>query len=144
MRTLDYGPVELLLIQFPGNKFNGDVAPALADLVERGEVRIIDLLFVTKDAAGEVVALELGDVDDVIGDAFGVFLGDPTGLIGDEDVADLADSLDAESSAVILLFEHVWAKRFADAVDASGGVLVQSIRIPREVVQEVAALRASA
>lgn len=140
--VLDIGPVELLLIQFPGNQFNGDVAPALKELVDRDEVRVIDLVFVTKDADGEVVGLEVGDVDDAVGAAFGVFLDDPAGLIGDEDIADLAESLEPESSAAILLFEHVWAKRFQQAVIASGGVLVESIRIPYQVVQEVAAARA--
>ena len=138
---MDVGPVEILMVQFPGNEFTGEIAPALTELVDRGTIRVIDLLFVTKDADGRVVAIELSDADDPIRNAFEPILGEASGLISEEDIEDLGEGLDPESSAVMLLFEHLWATRFRDAVLDSGGELVASVRIPKEVVDEVIAAR---
>jgi uncharacterized membrane protein len=135
----DIGPVEILVIGFPENKFNGEVAPALGELVESGLIRVIDLVFVTKDAAGDVVGIELSDVDEGTSAAFGQHVGEPSGLLSDEDIADLGEDLPENSSAAILLFEHVWATKFRDAVVDSGGELIASIRIPKEVVDAVTA-----
>jgi uncharacterized membrane protein len=135
----DIGPVEILEIVFPGNQFNGEIAPALGDLVESGMIRVIDLVFVTKDADGEIVGIELDAVDEQTSAAFGQHVGEPSGLLADEDIADLGAALAPNSSAAILLFEHVWATKFRDAVINSGGELVASIRIPKEVVDAVVA-----
>jgi hypothetical protein len=140
----DIGPVEVLMVGFPGNQFNGEIAPALADLVESGMIRIIDLLFVTKTADGDVVSLELADLDDEIAQAFHPQVAEVSGLLSDEDVEDLGDALDPDSSAAVLVFEHVWATRFRDALVDSGGELLASIRIPKEAVDEVVAARAGA
>jgi uncharacterized membrane protein len=134
---MDIGPVEILVIGFPGNKFSGEVAPALADLVESGLIKVIDLVFVTKDANGNVVGIELSDLDDATSAAFQPHVEAPSGMLADEDIADIGEDLAPESSAAILLFEHVWATRFRDAVLGSGGELIASIRIPKEVVDEV-------
>jgi uncharacterized membrane protein len=131
------GPVEILVVSFPGNQFSGEIAPALAELVETGLIRVIDLVFVAKDAQGEVLGVELSDLDEAIGSAFTPHVEEPSGLLADEDIADLGADLEPNSSAAILLFEHVWATRFRDAVLGSGGELVASIRIPKEVVDEV-------
>lgn len=131
------GPIEILIIGFPGNKFTGEVAPALAELVESGQIRVIDLVFVTKDSAGDVVAVELSDVDKATSAAFQPYVDDPSGMLADEDIEDIADALEPNSSAAILLFEHLWATKFQQAVAAAGGVLIDSIRIPKEVVDEV-------
>jgi hypothetical protein len=136
---MSIGPVEILVISFPGNKFNGDVAPALAELVQAGTIRVIDLVFVAKDAAGDVVAVELSDLDEATGAAFRPHVEEPSGMLAEEDIEDLAADLDADSSAAILLFEHVWATRFRDAVVESGGELVAAIRIPKEAIDEVLA-----
>jgi uncharacterized membrane protein len=133
------GPVEILVVSFPGNQFTGEIAPALAELVETGLIRVIDLVFVTKDAAGEVVGVELSELDEATSAAFHPHVEDPSGLLSDEDIEDLGAELAPDSSAAILLFEHVWATRFRDAVVGSGGELVASIRIPKEVVDEVVA-----
>ena len=139
---MDIGPVEILVVAFPGNKFTGEAAPALAELVESGLIRVIDLVFVAKDAAGEVVGMELSELDADIGSAYGPVVEEPRGLLSDEDIADLGTDLEPNSSAAILLFEHVWATRFRDALVNSGGKLVASIRIPKEVVDEVVAAAA--
>jgi len=136
---MDIGPVEILEIVFPGNRFTGEVAPALGELVASGLIRVIDLVFVTKDADGEVVGVELADVDGATRAAFGEHVSEPSGLLAEEDITDLGAELPPNSSAGILLVEHVWAKRFRDAVVNSGGELVASIRIPQEVMDEVVA-----
>ena len=135
----EIGPVEILVVGFPGNQFNGDVAPALADLVEGGLIRVIDLVFVTKDEAGDVVGIELSDLEESTSAAFRPHVEEPSGLLSDEDIADLGADLAPNSSAAILLFEHVWATRFRDAVLESGGEMLAAIRIPKEVIDEVVA-----
>ena len=140
----EIGPVEILVVGFPGNQFNGDVAPALADLVEGGLIRVIDLVFVTKDEAGDVVGIELSDLEESTSAAFRPHVEEPSGLLSDEDIADLGADLAPNSSAAILLFEHVWATRFRDAVLESGGEMLAAIRIPKEVIDEVVAGRESA
>ena len=128
-------PVEYIVIEFPGNQFNGDVAPALAELIATGTVRIIDLLFVTKDAAGEVGWLELGDLDSDVAAAFDALEGEVGGLVSEEDVVEVAANLSADSSAVLIVWENTWAERFAQAVVASSGQVVAHERIPVAVVE---------
>ena len=134
---MDIGPVEILVVRFPGNGFTGEIAPALGELVQAGTIRVIDLVFVTKSADGEVVGLELAELDEATSAAFEQHVEEPSGLVSEEDIEDLGAELEPNSSAAILLFEHVWATRFRDAVLASGGELVASIRIPKEAVDEV-------
>ena len=136
---MEVGPVEILEFVFPGNQFTGEIAPALGELVESGLIRVIDLVFVTKDANGDVVGIELGDVDEATSSAFGQHVGEPSGLLAEEDIADLGADLPPNCSAAILMFEHLWATKFRDAVVDSGGELVASIRIPKEVMDEVVA-----
>ena len=131
------GPVEILVVSFPGNEFNGEIASALAELVETGLIRVIDLVFVAKGADGDVVGIELSDVDEGVASAFQPHVEEPSGLLSDEDIEDLGADLAPGSPAAILLFEHLWATRFRDAVVGSGGELVAAIRIPQEVVDEV-------
>jgi hypothetical protein len=133
----DIGPVEILVVGFPGNQFSGEVAPALAELVQGGLIRVIDLVFVTKDADGDVVGIELSDVDPAVSAAFQPHVEEPSGLLAEEDIEDLGADLPPDSSAAILVFEHLWATKFRDAVVNSGGELLASIRIPKEVVDEV-------
>lgn len=126
----ELGPVDYVVIEFPGNRFNGELAPALVDLIGRGLIRIIDLVFIHKDAAGTVTAVELEDAD---AEEAGVLAGlecDVPGLLADEDVAKVADLLAPNSSAGLLVWENVWAAPFAGAVRRAGGELIASGRIP--------------
>jgi hypothetical protein len=134
---MDIGPVEILVVGFPGNQFTGEIAPALEELVQSGMIRVIDLVFVTKDADGTVVGIELSDLDEGTSAAFKPHVEEPSGLLSEEDIEDLGADLAPNSSAAILLFEHLWATQFRDAVINSGGQLVASIRIPKEVIDEV-------
>jgi hypothetical protein len=132
---MSIGPVEYMVVAFPGNKFKGDIVPALRELVESGTIRIIDLAFVAKDENGDVVGVELEDQGSEIFAAFETITMDRDGLVSDDDMMQIGEALDPNSSAAILVWEDVWATRFADAVVDAGGVLVDIQRIPRDVVQ---------
>lgn len=129
------GPVEYMVIAFPGNQFKGEIAPALGELVDNGTIRIIDLAFIHKDEAGNVTAVELEDEGSEVGAAFAALTMDRDGLISDNDLIQIGDALDANSSAAILVWEDVWATRLADALADAGGVMVDIQRVPRDVVQ---------
>jgi uncharacterized membrane protein len=132
----EIGPVEYMIVSFPGNRFTGEIAPALGKLVESNTIRIIDLAFASKDADGNVAAFELSDVDEEVRrglDALGL---EPTGLLGEEDLMDAADALEPGSSAAMLLWEDIWAAELASALRGAGGELVTIGRIPHDVVTE--------
>jgi hypothetical protein len=131
---MSMGPVEYVVLKFPGNKFNGEIVPALAELVEDGTIKIIDLVFIYKDADGNVTSVELDDlpVDEAAG------IGDISsagGLLNDEDIEIAAEGLEPNSSGGMLLFENVWAAKFKDAVLNADGELVANARIPHEIVE---------
>lgn len=142
---MNLGPVELFVLGFPGNRFTGEIAPALADLVEAGTIRVIDLVFVGKDDDGTVAAFELAELDDDdVAGAYNALVDELSGLISEEDVEDFADELTPGSSAAMLLVEHTWATRFADAIANSGGELIASTHIPRIAIAEALAARGDA
>jgi hypothetical protein len=132
------GPVEYLLIAFPGNRFNGEIVPALRELVDNGTIHILDLLFIKKDADGNVLLVELADSDE--GALFDDVEGEVDDLLNMEDIELAAAELPPNSSAGLLVWENVWAKRFADAVRAAGGQVIANQRVPHDVVE--AALQA--
>jgi len=129
------GPVEYIVVGFPGNEFNGNVAPALAKLIESNTIRLLDLLFVGKDADGNVLAIEFDELEELA--EFAGIEGDVGGIISEEDIAHVADALEPNSSAALLIWEDVWATEFAVAVRDSGGVLLEGARIPYEIVEAV-------
>ena len=112
--TLDeLGPVDYIVVEFPGNKFNGDVAPALGDLVERDLVKVLDLVFVTKDADGTIEGFELGDIDEGIAGEIEKLEIDIAHVLSAEDVISLAGAMEPGSSAALLVWENKWATPFA-------------------------------
>jgi uncharacterized membrane protein len=135
------GPVEMLAVSFPGSQFKGEILPELRDLVDRGLVRVIDLVVVTKGEDGTVAAIEVSDLDPDVADALGSMRGDidDDGLIGEEDLELAAELLEPGSSAALLVWEDVWAAPIAAAIRNAGGVVLAHERIPHEVVEEVAA-----
>jgi uncharacterized membrane protein len=130
---MDIGPVEYVIIGFPGNDFKGEIAPALAELIESNTIRILDLVFVGKDADSNVVAFEFDEIDALSG--FADLDGETGGLLTPDDIAYAAAGLEPNSSAALLLWEDVWATKFAKAVRNSGGVLLEGSRIPYELVE---------
>ena len=130
---MSVGPVEYIVVKFPGNKFKGEIVPALGELVESGTIRIIDLVFIYKDEDGNVAAIELEELDQ--DQASGIdSVADAEGLLNDEDIAIAAEGLENNSSGAVMLFENVWAAKFAEAVRNADGQLVENERIPYEIV----------
>ncbi len=134
------GPIDYLVVEFPGNKFNGKVLPALTDLIARGTVRILDLAFIAKDGDGNITTAELEDLDDSeCGTLRGLsdFLSD---LVSDEELLEAAEELAPNSSAAILVWENTWAVPFVTAMRASGGEVVATGRLAAsDVIDALAA-----
>jgi len=130
------GPVDCVLIRFPGNKFRGEIAPALADLVNDGTIHIIDLVFILKDENGDVTAAELTDLGEDAA-TFDDLDGDVGELLSEEDIMDAAEELEANTSALLIVFENSWAARLATAMRNADGEVVAFERIPHDVVMAV-------
>lgn len=137
-----YGPIELLVLRFPGNQFRGEIVPAMEALVENGTVRIIDLLFVQKDANGDLTVIEMTEMDDEDRSAYDPLVDDVGGLISEDDALFFASSLEPNSSAGLLLFENTWAAGFAEAVRNANGEVLINERVPRAVMDELEAAQA--
>ena len=137
----ELGPVDYIVVEFPGSKFNGEIAPALKDLVDRGIIRVLDIAFMIKREDGTVDALEIGDLD---GDGFADFEGASSGLIGQDDLEEAAAALRPGTSAAVLVWENRWAAPVAVALRKSGGELVASGRLPvQAVIASLEALEAA-
>jgi hypothetical protein len=130
----DIGPVEFMIVAFPGSRFEGEIAPALQGLVDAGTIRIIDIAFVTKDEAGETGAVELMELDSDVREGLERMGVEASGMFNEEDLALAAEELDPNTSAALLVWENVWAKGVLHAMRDAGGVLIASDRIPHEVV----------
>ena len=128
------GPIDYLIVEFPGNKMTGEGLPLLVDLVDRGIIRILDLVFVTKDADGNVAGLEISDLDADGDFDLTVFEGASSGLLGDDDIEEASHALEPNSSAGILVYENAWAAPFANALRRGGAQLVAGGRIPVQAI----------
>jgi uncharacterized membrane protein len=127
------GPVEYLVVGFPGNNFRGEIAPALAKLVDDKLVKVLDLIFIGKDEDGTIVTFEVDEVDGAA--SFSVVDGEIGGLIGDDDIAHAAAALEPGSSAALMIWEDLWAVPFVEAVRGADGILLEGGRIPHEVAE---------
>jgi hypothetical protein len=135
--AMSYGPIEFLVVKFPGNQFNGEIAPALKELVDNGLIRVIDLLFVGKDADGTVAVLDLDELGEAIVTALDPLVAEVCGLLSDEDARRFASALEPNSSEGLLVFENIWASRFAQAIRNASGEVILNERIPHAVVEAV-------
>ena len=137
------GPISYVIAQFPGNKMTGEAFPILVDLVDRGLIRILDLVFITRADDGSTAVLELNDLDrdDNVEVDVAVFDGASSGLIGESDIAEAANAVEPGSSAGVLLFENRWAASFVQALRRGGAELVAAGYIPQDDL--VAALEAA-
>jgi len=129
----EMGPIDYILVEWPGRQPNGEVAPHLVDLVDRGLIRVLDLIFVTKDEDGTVRGLEIADVGGAVAE-LSIFEGASSGLLSEEDIAEAGGVMEPGTSAALLVFENTWAAPFATAVRRSGGQLVANGRIPVQAV----------
>lgn len=132
---MDIGPVDVLEVAFPGNEFNGAILPALEQLISSGTIRVLDLLFAYRTADGEVGSLELAGITEKYGPLFTSVDGEvPGGLLDAEDVAELTDVLEPDSSIAVICWENTWAAPFVSALEGSGAVVLDQARVPREAV----------
>jgi len=136
------GPFEVMVVKFPGNHFSGEIVPSLQELVDKGIIKIVDVVFVQKDADNSVQAFELNDLPPDELTAFESLAAESRGLLNEGDVEGVADLLEPNSSAGLMVWENVWASDFAQAVrNADGQVLVDE-PIPAQTVE--AAMKAAA
>jgi Family of unknown function (DUF6325) len=131
----EIGPVDYMIVAFPGNQFKGEIAPALADLVDAGTIRIIDIAFVGKDANGDTVAFELTELDPEVQKGLDNLGIEVEGLFNEDDLRDAGEALEPNSSAALLVWENVWAREVGQAMRNAGGELVAFERLPHDVVQ---------
>jgi uncharacterized protein DUF6325 len=127
------GPVEYIVVGFPGNKFKGEIAPQLAKLVDSGTIRVLDLVFVGKDADGTVVAFEFDQLAEL--EPFAAIDGEVGGLVTTEDIEHAASLLEPNSSAALLIWEDTWATPFVEALRNADAVLLEGARIPQDLIE---------
>ena len=133
------GPVEYVVIGFPGNRFKGEIVPALAELVDNDVVRIIDVAFIKKDADGNVTMFEYDVLDDVLAFGFADVDGEAGGVLNDDDLELAAEALEPDTSAALIVWEHRWAARVKQAIRDAGGRIIAGERVPDEIVERALA-----
>jgi hypothetical protein len=129
VEDLEMGPIDYLVVEWPGRQPTGEAMPHLVDLVDRGLIRLLDLAFITKAEDGSVTRLEIADLGEEAQE-FAVFVGVESGLLSAADTDEAAAALEPGTSAALLVYENRWAAPFATAVRRGGGQLVASGRIP--------------
>ena len=137
---MGFGPIEVIVVVFEGNQFTGDILPELKRLVDAGTVTVIDGVFIRKDADGSVSHEGLDDISEDAGaKALVEVLKRADALVSDQDIVDLTNDMEPNTSAALLAFEHTWAKPFAQAILSSGGELRADVRVPGSVADQVLA-----
>lgn len=137
--TMSYGPVEFLVLRFPGNQFSGEIIPALQELVDTDTIRIIDLLFAIKDGDGNVEMVEIDGLSDAVRAQLDPLAQTEDELLAEADALAIADLLEPNSSAALFLFENTWAARFATAVRNADGEVLLNERVPGVVIETILA-----
>lgn len=132
--TDEMGPIDYVVLEWPGRQPSGEAVPHLIELVDRGTIRILDLAFITKDEDGAVAGIEISELGQQV-EAFDQFAGASSGLLSDDDLNEAAQALEPGTSAALLLYENRWAAPFAAAVRRSGGQLVAGGRIPIQAIE---------
>jgi hypothetical protein len=133
------GPVEYIAIAFPGNKFSGEIIPAIKALQDSGTIKVLDLVIITKDTDGNVAAIELAESSPETQATFEVLGVENRNLLGQEDFEDIGSALDPNSTAALMIWENVWAAEFAKSLRNADGILIANGRIPADLVEELMA-----
>jgi uncharacterized membrane protein len=129
-------PMRFLVLAFPDGNISDEIAPELADLVDKKIIRILDIVFIAKEAAGDVSILEFDELGNLVGfaEAGGEISGEVDGLIGPDDLDLVGSELEPGAAAAVLLVEDLWAAPLAGALDRSGGVLLAGARVPGDLL----------
>jgi hypothetical protein len=130
----EMGPVDYLVIEFPGSRMTGEGLPLLVDLVDRGIIRLLDLTFVKKELDGSVRGVTIADLDEDGKLDLAVFEGVSSGLLGQDDIDEASGALEPGSSAALLIYENTWAAPLATALRRGGAQLVAGGRIPVQAI----------
>ena len=135
MATEELGPVDYAIVAFPGSRFTGRIAPALAELADAGTIRIIDVAFISKDLNGDISAFDLDEIEAEVRAGF-----ESAGVVGEtlfneDDVMGAAEGLEPGSSAAMIVWENLWARKISEAVRAADGQLLDFGRIPHATAQ---------
>lgn len=138
----ELGPVDWIVVEFPEPRFTGEIAPILKDLVDRELIRVLDLIFLTRDREGGFEVFESSDMDDSEIGELRAYEAELAMLLSEQDVNDLVETIEPGSSAAVLVWENLWAAPFGSAVRRAGGQLAASGRIPIQAV--IAAVEADA
>jgi hypothetical protein len=128
------GPIDYLIVEFPGNRMTGEGIPLLLDLVDRGIIRILDLAFIRKDTDGSVSAVRIEDMDAEGAERFAVFQGASSGLLGSDDLDEAARAIEPGNAAGIIVYENTWAAPLAMAWRRGGAQVVAGGRIPVQAI----------
>ena len=136
---MSIGPVEYIAIAFPGNNFSGEIVPAIKELQDAGTIRVLDLVIISKDGEGNVTGIELSEASPEQQATLAVLGIESRNLLGQEDIEDIGSALDPNSTAGLMIWENVWAARFAQSLRAADGILIANGRIPAALVEEVLA-----
>ena len=136
---MSIGPVEYIAIAFPGNKFSGEIIPAIKALQDSGTIKVLDLVIISKDDEGNVGAVELADSSPETQATFEVLGVENRNLLGEEDFEDIGSALDPNSTAALMIWENVWAAEFAKSLRNADGILIANGRIPADLVEELLA-----
>jgi len=134
---MSIGPVEYIAIAFPGNKFSGEIIPAIRELQDSGTIRVLDLVIISKDDEGNVASIELNEASPETQATFAALGVENRNLLGQEDFEDIGNALDPNSTAALMIWENVWAERFATSLRNADGILVANGRIPAALVEEI-------
>lgn len=131
------GPIDYIVVGFEGNKFNGDILKAIGDALDSGVIGLVTLAFVSKDKDGNVTQLDIADLGDGYAVEFGQkYKADPSQVTQD-DIDEVSDLLENNTSAGLLVIEQLWAKPLKQALIEANGVLVAEGRIHPDAAAEL-------
>ena len=133
---MSVGPVEYIAIGFPGNKFSGEIIPAIKELQDSGTIRILDLIIISKDGDGNITGIELSEASPEEQATLAVLGIEGKNLLGQEDVEEIGGALDPNTTAALMIWENVWAAKFAESLRKADGVLIANGRIPAPLIEE--------
>lgn len=140
---MTFGPVDFIVVRFPGSQFTGEIAPAMQALIDADTIRIIDLLFLAKDFDGNSAVVEISDLDEDAYLGWDPIVSDVSGLLTEEDALRIADTLEPGNSAALVLIENTWALQMVQAIANASGEVLLSERIPRAIIEELIAANAA-
>ncbi len=132
---MSHGPVQYFVFAFPGTQVKGEIVPALKDVVAKGLIQIVDIVFVKKEADGTTVIVEINDLGDEVFNQFADVVDHTEGLLSDDDIQELASEIQPGNSAACLVFEHAWATQLASAIRNATGQLVKQGFVSQEIVE---------